>query len=72
MASPTPRLIDGSRNSTGSKLAVDVGDMHQRDVAERLEAQQVGLGQALLREGARPAGGQKRRGRGGQLDKVAP
>ena len=35
---------------------VNVGDVDQRDVAERLEAQQFGLGQPLLREGARPAG----------------
>ena len=35
------------------ELRVDVGEVHQRDIADRLEAQQIGLGQSLLRETAR-------------------
>ena len=40
------------------KLAVDVGDVQQRDIAERIELQQLGLAQPLLRHSAatsRPA-----------------
>ena len=32
---------------------MNIGDMQQRDVAERVELEQVGFGQALLREDAR-------------------
>ena len=37
------------------QLAVDIGDMQQRDIAERVELQQFGFAQALLRHGAREA-----------------
>ena len=51
------------------QLAMDVADVKKRDVADRLEAQQLVLGQALLGESARPAGRNERSGRGSQLDK---
>ena len=51
---------------------MNVGDVDQRDVADRIEAQKLGLRQPLLREGARPARGHKRRGRGGKLDEITP
>ena len=54
------------------ELGVDVGDMDERDVAERLEAQQLGLRQPLLREGARPAARHERRRRRGDLNEFAP
>ena len=38
------------------QLAVDIGDMHQRDVSERFERQQFLLGQALLSESPGQAG----------------
>ena len=40
------------------QLAVDVGDVHQRDVADGIEPQQLGLREPLLRESLRdqPAG----------------
>ena len=37
------------------ELAVNVGDMQQRDIAERIELQQLGFAQALLRHRAREA-----------------
>ena len=37
-----------------------------------VEAQELGLGQLLLRQGACPAGREESRGRGNQLDKFAP
>ncbi len=54
-----------------AKLRVQVGDVHQRHVAERLEAQQFGLRQPLLGQRLGPAGRQDRGGRGRQLDEVA-
>ena len=54
------------------ELGVDVGDMDQCHVAERLEAQQFLLRQALLRQRPRPAARQNRRGCGRHLQKIAP
>ena len=54
------------------QLAVDVGDVDQRDVADGVEAQQFGLREPLLRKGARPAGRNQRRGRGCKLKEIAP
>ena len=36
-ASPTPRFTLGSRKRIGMQLRVAVGDVQQRDVAERLQ-----------------------------------
>ena len=51
------------------ELAVNVGDMQQRDIAERIELEEFVLRQLLLREGAREAAaaGHQGRGRGADL-----
>ncbi len=54
------------------QLSVQVGDMNQGDVADRIEAQQVLLGQTLLGESSGPAVRQKGRGRGDNLKEIAP
>ena len=71
-ASPTPRLADGSRNRSGIELGMNVGDVHQRDVAERIEPQQFVLRQTLLRKGLAPPARDDRRGRRRHLEKIAP
>ena len=55
------------------QLAVDVGDMQQRDIAERVELQQFRLGDALLRQRAREAAasGHERRRGGADLENFA-
>ena len=54
------------------QLAMDVGDMQQRDIAERIELQQFGFAQPLLRHGAREtAAGCQRRGGGADLQQFA-
>ena len=62
------RLAEQERH----ELGMNVGDVHERDVADRVEPQQFVLRQALLRQRARPPAGQDRRGRGGHLKKIAP
>ena len=62
------RLAEQERH----ELGVDVGDVDERDVADRVEAQQLVLGQALLRERPGPAAGQNGRGCGRHLEKIAP
>ena len=54
------------------ELAVNVGKMQQGDVTDRGEGEEVGLGEALLREGARPAVRRQRRGRRGNLEEIPP
>ena len=46
--------------------------MDERDVADRVEAQQVVLRQALLGQCARPTARQDGRGCGDGLEKIAP
>ena len=53
------------------QLRMQVGEMQQRDVADRVETQQLVLREALLRESARPAGRHERGGRGGDLEEFA-
>ena len=54
------------------QLGVDIGDVDKRNVAERLETQELGLGQVLLRQSAGPTDRKESRGRGHQLGKFAP
>ena len=54
------------------ELGVDVGDVNERDVADRIEAQQLVLRQALLREGARPVDRAEGRCRCRHLQDIAP
>ena len=72
-----PRLADseidrGLAKQHWQELAVNVGDVHEGDIADRVEAKQLVLGQALLRKGPRPAAGRKRGGGGCNLEKIAP
>ena len=50
------------------QLAVNVGDMQQCDIAERVEFQQFGFAQPLLRHGAREGAAARRQRRGGGAD----
>ena len=54
------------------QLGMDVGDVQQRDIAERVELHELGLGQALLRHGSGKIGARKaaakRQRRGGGAD----
>ena len=64
-----PRLADAEIDRRLAEidrheLAVNIGDMQQRDVAERVELEQFGFGQALLLRKARvnaPIAGRERR-----------
>ena len=72
-----PRLADaeidrGLAEQHRRKLAVNVGDVHERDVADGVEAQQFVLGETLLRKGSRYEFGHQGGGRGGNLEKIAP
>jgi hypothetical protein len=49
-----------------------IGDVDERDVPERIEAQQISLTQLLLSKGARPATGHDRRRSGCHFKKLAP
>ncbi len=53
------------------QLRMQVGDMDQRDIAERRELEQLVLTQPLLREGAAPRAGPQGREGGGGLQKFA-
>ena len=70
-----PRLADAEIDRRLAEidrhqLAVDIGDVQQRDVAERVELEQFRFGEALLRQGAREraVAGRERRGRGADLE----
>src|SRR4051794_636258 len=54
------------------ELGMDVRDMNERDIPNRIKAQQIVVGEALLRHKPCPAGGQKSRSSGGDLQKLAP
>ena len=54
------------------QLAVDVGDVQQRHVADRLEFQKIGLRQPLLRETARAGEWQNGSRRRRELKQIAP
>jgi hypothetical protein len=69
---PDAEIDRGLTEVQRQELGVDVGDVEERDIADRLEAQQVGLRKPLLGEGAGPAARQHRsRGRS-ELNKVTP
>jgi hypothetical protein len=53
------------------QLRMNVGDMQQRDVAERVELQELVLCQPLLRQRARRQAGHHGRGRRPDLQKLA-
>ena len=71
-ASPIAEIDRRLAEQQRHQLGVNVGDMNEGDVADRIETQQLVLRQALLRQGARPAAGHDRRRRGGHLEKIAP
>src|SRR5215471_941576 len=49
-----------------------VGDVDERDIAKRVETQQISLAELLLRKGARPGPRQDRCSCGGNFKKLAP
>ena len=51
---------------------MNVGDVDERDIANRLESQQRILGETLLRQRPRPAAGRNGHGCGSHLQKIAP
>ena len=55
-----------------AELGMDVGDVHQRDISEWLEPQQVGLRQPLLGERGRPASRDDCSRRRRKLNEIAP
>ncbi len=54
------------------ELRMNVGDVDERDIANRLESQQRILGETLLRQRPRPAAGRNGHGCGSHLQKIAP
>src|SRR5215470_9938981 len=65
--------VDGSFAKVDRhQLSMKVGDVNERDVAERFEIHNVRLAQLLLSKGPRPATRHDRRRRGDDLEKLAP
>src|SRR5215211_537646 len=71
-----PRLADAEvdrrlAEEDRPQLGVDIGQMDEGDVAERLEGEDVALREPLLREGPAPPVRQDGRRGGGDLEEVA-
>ena len=71
-----PRLADAEidrrlAEEDRPQLGVDIGQMDEGDVAERLEGEEVALREPLLREGPAPPVRQDGRRGGGDLEEVA-
>jgi len=65
-------LTAGLAEIEGYELRVQVGDVDERDVAQGLERQQVGLRETLLCCGARQSAARDRRRGSRRLDEVTP